>query len=173
MPLELGQSDAFSSCDKKTEPVSSITTIKSETTNAANHSIEQKNTFSYNGKKIQYLLILPAGYSQNTNQWPLIFFLHGSSGRGSDLNLVKEYGPPFIAEEQLRFPFIVLAPQCPEDEYWTSNSDMLAALLDDILKRYRIDQDRVYLTGQVWGEWYLASDLSASRILCSDSTFSF
>lgn len=145
--------------DGKTETALSYTTINCETINEVNHSIEQKNTFVYKGKTIQYLMILPEGYAQTTNQWPLIFFLHGSSARGSDLELVKKYGPPFIAEERRDFPFIVLAPQCPEGEYWTANSEIMVALLEDVLKRYPIDQERVYLTGTSMGgngTWYLA-----------------
>jgi len=110
-------------------------------------------------KKFEYLITFPRGYAQTTNQWPLILFLHGSSGRGTDLNLVKRYGPPFIATQQLDFPFIVLAPQCPVGEYWTANAEMLVALLDDVLKRCRIDQERVYLTGTSMGgdgTWNLA-----------------
>lgn len=125
-----------------------------------NFFIEKKNTFTYNNKTIQYLLIFPAEYTETTNQWPLIFFLHGRAERGQELNLVKSYGPPWFAEKQPKFPFVVLAPQCPEGEEWTNSPDALFALLDDILKKYRIDQKRVYLTGTSMGgngTWYLAS----------------
>lgn len=121
--------------------------------------VEQRDTFSYNNEKLQYMLILPAEYSKTPYQWPMILFLHGASGRGQNLDLVKSYGPPLIAEEQPNFPFVVIAPQCPEGEYWTTKADILAALLDDILKRYLIDQDRVYLTGTSMGgngTWNLA-----------------
>lgn len=154
-----GTSGPTSSYSEQTKIISSMTTIHSETANVMNHSIEQKNTFFYEGEKIQYLLIFPAAYSKTTTQWPLILFLHGSSGRGSDLKLVENYGPPFIAKEQLNFPFVVLAPQCPAGEDWTSRSDLLAALLDDVLKKYRIHQDKVYLTGTSMGgngTWQLA-----------------
>jgi predicted peptidase len=122
--------------------------------------VEKRNTFTYKDQKIQYLLIFPARYSQSTNQWPLILFLHGRSSCGQDLNLVKEYGPPWIAEHNTDFSFIVLAPQCAEEENWMNKPDLLAALLDDVLKKYRIDQDRVYLTGTSWGgngTWQMAS----------------
>lgn len=113
--------------------------------------IEQRDTFLYKSEKLQYMLILPVNYSRTTQQWPMILFLHGGSGRGQNLDLVKSYGPPLIAEEQADFPFVVLAPQCPEGEYWTTKADMLAALLADILERYQIDPERVYLTGTSMG----------------------
>ncbi len=124
--------------------------LKSEE-NAEKKYIEERDTFSYNGMTLQYMLVLPADYSRMDRAWPMILFLHGGSGRGQNLDLVKSYGPPLIAEEQKNFPFVVLAPQCPEGEYWTTKADILAALLDDVLKRYQIDPDRVYLTGTSMG----------------------
>lgn len=121
---------------------------------------EQRGAFTYKGQTLQYLLILPAGYGQIGRQWPLILFLHGGSGRGHNLDLVKKYGPPHIAGQQPAFPFAVLAPQCPDEETWTTKDDLLAALLDDVLTRHRLDRDRVYLTGTSMGgngAWHLAS----------------
>jgi len=121
--------------------------------------VEKRSAFTYNDQKIQYLLIFPAGYTQTINQWPLILFLHGRSSCGQDINLVKNYGPPWVAEQNTDFSFVVLAPQCAEGEDWMNKPDILAALLDDVLKRYRIEQDRVYLTGTSLGgngTWCLA-----------------
>ncbi len=88
---------------------------------------------------------------------PLILFLHGSGERGTDLNKVKAWGPPAIADKDPAFPFIVLAPQLPEDEAWDALA--LRALLDDAFKKYKVDRSRVYLTGLSlggYGAWDLA-----------------
>ena len=53
-----------------------------------------------------------------------------------------------IVEDQFDFPFIVLSPQCPSDEYWESQYDSLERLLDDIVDAYAVDTDRIYLTSQ-------------------------
>jgi predicted peptidase len=105
-----------------------------------------------------YLLSLPAAYRESKEKWPLIFFLHGGSGRGDDLNLVRQYGPPAVAAQRPDFPFVVLSPQCPKGEIWT-DTDLLVSLLDDCIARYRIDRNRVYLMGMSLGgrgAWYLA-----------------
>jgi Predicted peptidase len=131
----------------------------SETIEQSNTFVEKRMSFTYKDQTLQYLLIFPAKYTQSTNQWPMILFLHGRSSCGQDLNLVKEYGPPWVAEQNADFSFVVLAPQCAEGENWMNKPDILAALLDDVFKKYRIDQDRVYLTGTSWGgngTWYLA-----------------
>ncbi|WP_094605566.1 hypothetical protein SPSIL_012850 [Sporomusa silvacetica DSM 10669] len=130
-----------------------------ETIEKSDTFVEKSNTFAYSDQKMQYLLIFPAKYTQTTNRWPLILFLHGSSLRGQELDLVKSYGPSWVAEQRTEFPFVVLAPQCPNGEDWLNKSEILAALLDDVSEKYRIDQDRVYLTGTSMGgngAWYLA-----------------
>lgn len=154
----IGQRD--SSYEKNAENSFSMESIPSGTTGQKGTVIEERGIFLYKEEKLQYLLILPAGYSQTTDQWPMIVFLHGISSRGENLDLLKRYGPPLLAEEQPDFPFVVLAPQCPDGQYWTNNVDTLVALLDEILKKYLIDQDRVYLTGMSMGgngTWELAS----------------
>jgi len=109
----------------------------------------------------KYLLFLPEGYGQQEKRWPLMLFLHGAGERGDDLNKVKVHGPPKIVEEQKDIPFIVVSPQCPEDDWWTKKTEVLINLLDDIITRYDVDPDRVYLTGLSmggYGSWALASE---------------
>ncbi|MBN2592670.1 MAG: prolyl oligopeptidase family serine peptidase [Sedimentisphaerales bacterium] len=109
----------------------------------------------------KYLLFLPEGYGKEQKRWPLMLFLHGAGERGDDLNKVKVHGPPKIVETRKDFPFIVVSPQCPEDDWWTKKTEMLINLLDDIIARYDVDTQRVYLTGLSmggYGSWALASE---------------
>src|SRR2546428_6462650 len=95
---------------------------------------------------LDYLLFLPPDYGKEQDKkWPLMLFLHGAGERGSDVNKVKVHGPPKIVEKRKDFPFIIVSPQCPADSWWRPYE--LIALLDDIQKDYRVDADRVYLTG--------------------------
>jgi predicted peptidase len=106
----------------------------------------------------RYLLYLPRAYTADTSQrWPLLLFLHGSGERGDDLARVKAHGPPKRLDRRDDFPFVVVSPQCPEDQRW--QADALAALLDDVTRRLRIDPDRVSVTGLSMGgrgTWDLA-----------------
>lgn len=107
----------------------------------------------------QYLLFLPPGYGEKQQSWPLIMFLHGAGERGSDLEKVKVHGPPKIVEDKKDFPFIVVSPQCPENDWWTQKNEMLINLLDYIVTRYDVDTERIYLTGLSmggYGTWALA-----------------
>jgi predicted peptidase len=97
-----------------------------------------------------YLLFLPRDYDRNkSKRWPLILFLHGAGERGTNLARVKVHGPPKIVQAQPDFPFVVVSPQCPTGQRW--ESDVLLALLDDVMKKHRIDRNRVYLTGLSMG----------------------
>ena len=99
--------------------------------------------------KLNYLLFLPEGYSNDSDKkWPAMLFLHGAGERGSDVNKVKVHGPPKIVQNRKDFPFIVVSPQCPSDSWWRPFE--LIALLDEIQSQYKVDPDRVYLTGPGW-----------------------
>ncbi|MDL2355885.1 MAG: prolyl oligopeptidase family serine peptidase [Pseudomonadota bacterium] len=106
---------------------------------------------------LRYLAFLPKAYSAKGAPVPLIVFLHGSGERGSDLNKVKAWGPPAIADKDPAFPFMVVAPQVPEGEWW--HADLLKGMLDEVLAKYNVDRSRVYLTGLSmggYGAWDLA-----------------
>ena len=108
---------------------------------------------------LKYLLFLPEGYD-GQEKWPLIMFLHGAGERGDDLKQVKVHGIPKIVEQKRDFPFIAVSPQCPRESWWPAENDALKALLDEIVAKYSVDADRVYLTGISmggYGTWSLAT----------------
>jgi predicted peptidase len=106
---------------------------------------------------VNYLLFLPKGYSaKSAKRWPLMLFLHGAGERGTDIWKVAVHGPPKYVGTHPDFPFIVVSPQCPENQIWSN--DVLLALLDEIEKKYAVDTGRVYLTGLSmggYGSWDL------------------
>lgn len=107
--------------------------------------------------RIKYLLFLPADYGKTDKQWPLMLFLHGSGESGDDLSKVKAHGPAKIVETKKDFPFILVSPQS-SGRGW--NPEVLNALLDDIVAKYKVDKDRIYLTGLSmggYGTWALGA----------------
>lgn len=109
-------------------------------------------------EEIRYLLYLPKDYDAKSGKtWPLMLFLHGAGERGANLNLVAVHGPPMLAKNGTNFPFIVVAPQCPENRRWENEG--LLRLLDHVMKQHAVDASRVYLTGLSmggYGTWALA-----------------
>jgi predicted peptidase len=107
--------------------------------------------------QMKYLLYLPKDYDRKES-WPLLLFLHGAGERGDNLDLVKVHGPPKLIGAGKDFPFIVVSPQCPNGRWWEPLE--LAALLDEIVEKHKVDQDRIYVTGLSmggFGTWSLAA----------------
>jgi dienelactone hydrolase len=108
-------------------------------------------------RAVNYLLYLPDGYAQDSSKsWPLMIFLHGSGERGDDLEKLKVHGPPKLIEQGKKFPFIVVSPQADQSG-WDARE--LYYLLQECKRAYRVDADRVYLTGLSmggFGTWDLA-----------------
>ena len=105
-----------------------------------------------------YLRYLPKGYKAHSRQrWPLLLFLHGAGERGDTLDTVKRLGLTKLIEDGTDYPFIIISPQCPQDEWW--NLVALEALIEKFTKEYPVDPDRIYLTGLSmggFGVWALA-----------------
>lgn len=101
--------------------------------------------------RLAYLLYLPKEYDTSEQKWPLVLFLHGAGERGDNLEVLKVHGPTKLAAAGKQFPFILVAPQCPKDGWWTAKTEDLAALVDHIAGAYRVDTSRLYVTGLSMG----------------------
>ena len=110
--------------------------------------------------KYRYLAYTPKEYNTDTlKKWPLIIYLHGGSDRGTDLLKLYSSGIPDQIYRGREFPFIIIAPQCPEHIRW-STDNWFENLYNEVNNKYRIDTNRIYLTGFSLGgagTWYLAA----------------
>lgn len=131
---------------------------------AVERSLPRKQELSFEtvitrSVKMGYILYLPDGYGESSKKWPLLLYLHGGRGRGSDLTKLGWYPVPRMLDEgKHQVPFIVVVPQCPEGELWT-DTEALVSLLDEVMGTHPVDPDRVYLAGYSMGgngAWYLA-----------------
>ena len=107
--------------------------------------------------KIRYWLFLPKNY-QAGSRLPLMLFLHGAGERGTDLELVKKWGPPKLVEKDREFQFVVVSPQCPKNERW--DVEQMVALVKNVAAAYSVDPARMYCTGLSMGgsgTWAIAA----------------
>jgi predicted peptidase len=84
--------------------------------------------------------------------------LHGAGERGDDLELVKMHGPPKLIAGGQAYPMVVIAPQCPRNLSWYP--DAVAGLTREVASKYKIDPQRIYLTGLSmggYGTWATAA----------------
>ncbi len=120
--------------------------------------------------KLGYVLDYP---SDAKGPVPLIVFLHGSGERGTDLELVKAHSP-FTYKDQIKEPVAILAPQCPENQWWDTQA--VYHLIKEIQSKYPIDPSRIHLTGLSmggWGSWKLANEhpelFASLSVVCGPS----
>ena len=116
------------------------------------------------GKSVPYLLYLPEKYDEkSTKKWPVILFLHGRGESRGPLSIVAKWGPPRMAARGDNLPYIIISPQCPADQRWTTPEQVKAILnlLAHISKSFPADSRRIYLTGLSmggYGSWKLAAE---------------
>jgi len=109
--------------------------------------------------EMRFLVSLPEGYDDDkSKKWPLMLFLHGAGERGNDLNKVRIHGPLKEVAKGRKFPFVIVAPQCPDNEVWDPAA--LTAFLNQVEKKYRVDKDHEVVTGLSmggYGTWALVA----------------
>jgi predicted peptidase len=131
------------------------------------------------GIEAKYVVFVPHGY-HGDRLYPTILFLHGAGEWGTDGQKQVEVGlGPAIRKREKNFPFLVVFPQS-QKKTWPVDlnnqeqlRDLLAtwsdqdvegrralAILAEVAKDYRVDPERVYLTGLSmggYGTWSLAA----------------
>ncbi|MGA8144243.1 MAG: alpha/beta hydrolase-fold protein [Candidatus Acidiferrales bacterium] len=128
------------------------------------------------GETMRYRLFVPPGYDA-TKKYPIVLWLHGAAGRGSD-NLLQISGGNFpgthvwtTEENQAKYHAFVVAPQVENTKAWsrphvnTAPVSLRLALeiLDAIEKEYSIDRDREYVAGQSMGGEGVWAALATAR----------
>lgn len=110
--------------------------------------------------KYNYLLNIPDDYDKDPGKkWPIIFYLHGRHASGKNLQSLKRYGLPYYLEKGKKIDFIVVSPQCPWGKNWASE-DWFNPVFDEVSRKYRIDDSRIYLIGMSmggFGTWEIAA----------------
>jgi predicted peptidase len=104
-------------------------------------------------------------------KYPLVVFLHGAGERGHDNEAQLKWGVMNFAadESMMKYPAIVIAPQCPANLTWSNFSrkknsremhleinpsrpmELVIALINKLTKELRIDKNRIYITGLSMG----------------------
>lgn len=129
---------------------------------AQSHTAITRDSYS-SGEINGYWEFLPQGYNSTSETFPLLVYLHGNSGSGngsaSGLNIMLSTGVTRIIDQGsdmtfttngVQESFIVLSPQKNQaDANW--NATDIAAFLDFAVDNYRVDLQKVYLTGYSMG----------------------
>ncbi|HXO22147.1 MAG TPA: prolyl oligopeptidase family serine peptidase [Thermoanaerobaculia bacterium] len=112
------------------------------------------------GTVYKYRVFLPNRFSP-AERWPVILFLHGSGERGDDGLRQATVGiGPALLRHSRRIGAVVVLPQARDGRSWVGPMQRVAlAALDEAMREFHGDPERVYLTGISMGgsgAWYLA-----------------
>lgn len=118
------------------------------------------------GGTSQALLYKPDDYSSTTTKYPLLVFLHGAGqaygGLSSIYNSSAAGGPAYFIEhagwpasftnpkDGQTYKFIVLSPQAAATQPgsgWSSSAQELDYMIRYMVTNYRVDTNRIYITG--------------------------
>ena len=95
----------------------------------------------------------------SSKKYPLIIQLHGAGERGdgnTELPIVEKHGLSKLYARK-DYECITVMPQCPKDEYWAMRVESVVGFILQMIEKYPVDADRVYLTGLSmggYGTWY-------------------
>jgi predicted peptidase len=114
------------------------------------------------GSTSPYVVYVPQGYD-GKKEVPVILFLHGAGETKGGTKQPVEVGiGTAIKTREKTFPFLVVFPQS-EKRTWQASSDdgkRAIAILDEVMKDYKCDAKRQYLTGLSmggYGTWSAAA----------------
>ncbi len=142
---------------------------------AQNSNLYKKERFIKGSDTLNYRILWPVDFSQN-KEYAVILFLHGAGERGSDNQKQLVHGSKLFLDPEFRekYPSIVIFPQCPESDYWSSISvdrskkgrekfsfqygeepnkslGLVIDLMDTMVKKKITKDDQIYIGGLSMG----------------------
>ncbi|TCS85685.1 phospholipase/carboxylesterase [Anseongella ginsenosidimutans] len=126
------------------------------------------------GDTLLYRMLYPADYGSQ-KKYPLVIFLHGAGERGNDNKKQLTHGSDLFLKEDVlsNYPAIVVFPQCPESDFWSSvkitreeagasfdfdypddptkSLELVMDLTTYLTKMEAVDEKRIYVMGLSMG----------------------
>ena len=106
-----------------------------------------------------YIAYIPDNISSHP---ALLIQLHGAGERGNggnDIDKVLIHGFPNIVNDSNLNNCILIMPQCPVNSFWVAKIESIRKFIDEIILKFSVDTNRVYLCGLSmggFGTWYTA-----------------
>ena len=152
-------------------------------------------THTKDNQTLNYRILYPLDFDESKT-YPLVVFLHGAGERGNDNEAQLIHGSKLFLDSLEKYPAVVIFPQCPKTDYWanlyrpeeggrernfTFYTDkapnpalaLVMDLMDVMIEKDYIDEDRVYVTGLSMGGmgvfellWRMPEKIAAALPIC-------
>jgi len=138
-------------------------------------SLYKKFTFYQGGNVMPFRILFPKDFD-SSREYPMVVFLHGKGESGNDNEKQLIHGAKLFLNKENRekFPAIIVFPQCDIDSFWsnvqmitdereerefyftkdkypTKSMQLLIDLVGNLLDRYKINQNQIYVMGLSMG----------------------
>lgn len=100
-----------------------------------------------NGVEMKYIVYTP---KMLKDSMPCILFLHGIGERGNNILDIERYSLPSYLNE-FDIPYIVIAPQCHENNFWDYHLRDVEKILNIEEKIYNFDKSNIFVLGSSMG----------------------
>lgn len=121
-----------------------------------------------------YWEYLPTNYDSAPTNYALLINLHGAGSQGTgslgDLARIRSTGPMANVVGGTHYPTIILTPQLAGSSWTGGEMNFLSAFVDWARTNYRVDSNRIYVTGLslggggTWGLAIRRTDLIAAAV---------
>lgn len=98
---------------------------------------------------LNYYLYKPDKFKKNL---PVILFLHGIGERGTNISDIEKYSLPKYLKN-IDIPFIVIAPQCLENNFWEYHLRDVEKIINIEYKKNKYDKENIFLAGSSMGAY--------------------
>lgn len=152
-------------------------------------------TYNIGNDTLNYRIMYPHDFDK-TKTYPLVLFLHGAGERGDDNEKQLVHGSRLFQDSLEKYPAIVVFPQCPKTDYWANlyrpdrggskrtfdffydsnpnpSMKLTLSLMDEMLKKPFIDNERFYVAGLSMGgmgafelSWRMQDKVAAAMPIC-------
>lgn len=110
---------------------------------------ESKRILINNKEFLNYYVYKPINIEEKL---PVLLFLHGIGERGTIVEKIEKYALPKYMNK-FDIPYIVISPQCLENNFWDYHLRDVEKILDIECQNEKIDKNNIFVVGSSMGAY--------------------
>ena len=111
--------------------------------------LKRRQKICTNKKSLGYYVYFPKDVKENM---PVLVYLHGIGERGDNLDNVEKYALPKYMN-RFDIPYIVIAPQCQESNFWDYHLRDVEKILKIEYDKFKFDKKNIFILGSSMGAY--------------------